>query len=108
MTSLGPIITTQLRSGNIYRLSTLCIKRNCPFFGTDANNFMCTEHAGIIHTPPPTRMNNPEFRGHLGRWVDEHPQIVKPDSQLGRLIVKTCKSALSPNFRSNGANLDNC
>ena len=92
MTSLGPIITTQLRSGGTYRLPTFCTKPHCEFYGTDINNNLCTEHAGIVHTPPPSRMNNPEFRGHLDRWVDEHPQIVKSDSQLGRLIVKLIKA----------------
>ena len=39
MASLGPIIATQLRSGNNYRCGALCIKPHCPFFGTDINNF---------------------------------------------------------------------
>ena len=46
------------------------------------------EHAGIVHTSPPTRMNDPEFRGRLDRWVDKYPGIIKADSPLGKLAIK--------------------
>ena len=88
MTSLGPIIATQLRNGNNYRKPALCRKRNCPFFGTDINNNLCTGCAGIVHDPPPTRMNDPEFRARLDRWVDKYPGIIKADSPLGKLTIK--------------------